>query len=338
MLRKLYEVLYHKIFINIVVERSQSIVYIEECSKDGMISSDFRSFDTTTLNIKMYNYINNAISQSPFHYISILDTSPTQGAIPTCTPKKMSTFCDVASLKYICYKDRWAYYTSKHELSSLQYSYSKIGTDFVFSPFVILANFFKDKINTTLALFVLIEDKYITVGIFDNSELLYANHLDIEYNSDSDELIIDENSIEGIELDLDESIDLEDIDVIDEMEGLDDFGDIEDLDSIDELDEFNESQDEELEVEDKVDGVSIDNISGFSEDYHRFLLIQNSINQFYKDLKYDSKFIETVYIADTIGVSEDLKRYLEEEMFLSVFVRKLDLTVEICEIAKAELK
>ncbi len=77
---------------------------------------------------------------------------------------------------------------------------------------------------------------------------------------------------------------------------------------------------------------------GFNEDYHRFSLIQSSISDFYKDSKYDSKFIENIYIADSIGISGDLKKYLEEEMFLNVFVRRLDLPAEVCEIAKAELK
>ncbi|MDD3059526.1 MAG: hypothetical protein PHW94_01110 [Sulfurimonas sp.] len=47
--------------------------------------------------------------------------------------------------------------------------------------------------------------------------------------------------------------------------------------------------------------------------------------------------MESVYIADGCGVSQDLKRYLEEEMFLSVYVRKIDLAKQVCELAKAEL-
>ena len=47
--------------------------------------------------------------------------------------------------------------------------------------------------------------------------------------------------------------------------------------------------------------------------------------------------MESVYIADGVGVSEDLKRFLEEEMFLSVYVRKMDLSMQICELAKGEL-
>jgi len=333
-LSRLFEALYNRVFVNIVVSRSKTIVYIEESNKKGILSSDSKSFDTTTLNTKMYEFINSYICESPFYYISVLDNSRTQGVIPTCTTRDMSVFYNLESSKYICYKNKWAYYTSKSDLDSLQQAYPNIGVDFIFSPFVLLVNFFKDKINTTLALFILIEDNYITLSVFDNSELLYGDHIDMEHGGEHEELLIEEET----ELDLGDSIDLDDIDAMDDIEGLDDFGDIEDLDSIDEIDEFAESEDEEEEFEDEADEANVDDTDRFNEDYHRFSLIQSSINHFYKDSKYDSKFIESVYIADGIGVSGDLKRYLEEEMFLSVFVRHIDLAIEVCEIAKAELK
>jgi len=337
-LSKLFEALYHKIFVNIVVGRAQSIVYIEECSKTDVISSDSKIFDTTTINSKMYEYINSVIQESPFYYISVLDNSPTQGAIPTCNSRDMSVFCNLESSKYICYKDKWAYHTSKPDLDSLQKAYPNIGLDFVFSPFVVLTNFFKDKIDTSLALFILIEDNYMTLSVFDNSKLLYGDHIDMEHDSsEHEELLIDDDNVEEVDLDLEGSIDLDDIDTMDNIESLDDFGDIEDLDSIDEIDEFAEQENEE-ELEEEVDGLPADDMDGFNEDYQRFSLIQSSVNRFYKDSKYDSEFVESVYIADGAGVSGDLKRYLEDEMFFSVFIRHVDLSAEVCEIAKAELK
>ena len=339
MLSKLFESLYHKVFVNIVVERSQSVVYIEVSNKKGIVSGEHESFQTTTLNSKMYDYINSFINESPFYYISVLDTSGDQGAIPTCSTRDMPIFCHIESSKYMCYKKKWAYYTSKIDLNSLQQNYADIGVDFIFSPFVVLANFFKDKIDNNLALYILIEDNYITLGVYDNSELLYGDHIDMEHGNEKEELLIDDSHEENIELDLDSGIDLESIDAMDDIEGLDDFGDIEDLDSIDEIDEFaEEEEEEEEEFADIADESHEDVTEGFNEDYQRFSLIQSSINAFYKDSKYQSKFVESVYIADGAGVSGDLKRYLEEEMFLSVFVRHLDLGTEVCETAKAELK
>lgn len=336
MLSKLFESLYNKVFINIVVGRSQTIVYIEECSKNSVLKTHSKSFDTLGINNKMHEYIDSFSSESPFHYISILDTSSSQGAIPTCSSREMSVFHNLESSKYICHKNQWAFYTSKPDLELLQENYSKIGVDFIFSPFVILSNFFKDKIDAHLALYILIEDNNITICVFDNSKLLFGEHIDMEHD-DNEELMMDENSEDDIDLELEGSIDLEDIDAMSDIEGLDDFGDIEDLDAIDEIDEFAESDDEE-EFSDEIDEpISVDT-EGFNEDYQRFIIIQNSINRFYKDARYESKFVESIYVADGIGVSGDLKKYLEEEMFLNVYVRHVDLCAEVCEMAKAELK
>lgn len=337
MLSKIFESLYNKVFVNIVVGRSQTTVYVEECNKKSVLNSHLESFDTINVNDKMREYIDSFTSESPFNYISILDTSSSQGAIPTCASREMSVFYNLESSKYMCYKNQWAYYTSKPDLEALQKNYSKVGVDFIFSPFVILSNFFKDKIDTNLALYILVEDNYITVSVFDNSKLLFGEHIDMEHSDDNEELMMDENSEDDIDLDLESSIDLDDIDAISDIEGLDDFGDIEDLDAIDEIDEFAESDDEEEFSNEASEPASVDT-DGFNEDYQRFSLIQSSINRFYKDERYESKFVENIYVADGVGVSGDLKRYLEEEMFLNVYVRHVDLCAEVCEMAKAELK
>ena len=81
----------------------------------------------------------------------------------------------------------------------------------------------------------------------------------------------------------------------------------------------------------------IQDSDGMNEDFQRFSLIQSAVNTFYKDEKFESEFIENIYIGDGVGVSSDLKRYLEEEMFLNVYIRHLDLAGELCTIAKMEL-
>jgi len=336
-LGKFLEALYNKVFINIVVGRSKTNVYVEVCNKKGVVDSNQMEFDTTTLNSQIIEFVDSYSEESPYHYISILDTSASQGAIPTC--KNMSLFCDIEFSKSICVNNKWAYYTSKYDLNTLQDEYKTIGVDFIFSPFSLLSKFFKDKIDSHLSMFILVEDNYISLSIFDNSELLYAEHLDMELSEDSEELTIDdESSMEEVDLDLGEGIDLDEIDAMDDMGSLDDFGEIEDLDSIEEIDEFSEEEEVEEEFEEAIDDVlSGSEPDDFNEDYQRFSLIQSAVKNFYKDEKFQSKFVESVYIADGVGISGDLKKYLEEEMFLSVYIRHLDLCGEVCEMAKAEV-
>ncbi len=339
MLSKLFEGLYLKIFVNIIIYRSKSVVYVEVCNKDKVLESIEESFDSASLNAKMYKFIKSYKDESPFHYISILDTSVSQGAAPTCKSKETSLFFDSGTSKQLCYADRWTYYTSNPDLHLLQKEYGSLGLDFVFSPFVILAKFFKDKINTHMSMYILIEDSFLSLTVFDHSELLFAEHLDMDPNKDSDDLLMDDGSMQNLEFELESSVNLDDIDVEDDIGELDDFGDIEDLDDFEDIDEFSEIKEEEEDfIEEEDEEYQTKDSEGFNEDYKRFLLIKNSLNHFYKDDKYKSQFVESVYIADGVGISSDLKRYLEEEMFLSVFVRRIDLSVEVCELAKAELK
>ena len=308
MITKFLEALYTKVFINIIIGNLQTTIYVEVCSKKEVEQSIRKSFDTTVMNSKMYEFIQTYVKESPFFYISILDKSRHQGAIPTCTVSEMKKFCDINSSEY-----------------------RNIGIDFIFSPFVILTNFFKDKIDNSLSMFVLIEDNYLSFTVFENSRLLYAKYLDMDNHKDDDNLMIDSPAYDDLSFEM-EGIDLEEVSLEDDSMVFDDFANIEELDEGDTIDEFSEEQEVKPIVVKDVD-VSHD---GFNEDYQRFSLIQSSLNTFYKDSKYDSKFIEIIYIADGVGVSPDLKNYLEEEMFLSVYVRKIDLAISLCDLAKAE--
>lgn len=334
MISKLLEALYTKVFINIIVENMQSVVYVEVCSGKNVLQSVHKIFETTTINSRMYEFIQTYSKESPFCYISLLDKSPLQGAVPTCVAKEMNKYCDINSSEYLCFSKNWAFYTSEYDLEATKHEYRSIGIDFIFSPFAIMANFFKDKIDNTLAMFVLVEDNYISFSVFDNSKLLYAEYLNMQHHKDDDEILIDSPLDDEEEVSLGiEGIDLEEIDIDDDSGTFDDFSNIEDLDDGDVIEEFSEAKDVQ-KIQSKDIDISSD---GFNEDYQRFSLIQSSLSNFYKDSKYESKFVETIYIADGIGVSGDLKSYLEEEMFLSVYIRKIDLSAALCDMAKAEV-
>ncbi|WP_304544388.1 hypothetical protein [Sulfurimonas microaerophilic] len=333
--------MYLKVFINIIVERSSTTIHVEVHSKTHEVSHYEHVFHSTKLTEEIYEYITSHTNESPYYYISFLDTSAQQGALPSCDKNKLAQYQDLSTTEYKCVNNSWTTYTSKTDLYELEKKYEDIGIDFIFSPFVVLTKFFKDKIDKNLAMFVLIEDSSLSLAIFENSELLFAEYLDMEVDLESENMALDDLEDEkDFELDLDdEGIVLDDMDVDDELE---DFSDIEDLDSLEDIDEFSEGKDleEELyenEAQEHATEISESEDSHFNEDYQRFSLIQNAINHFYKDTRYESKFIENIYIADNTQVSNDLKRYLEEEMFLNTYIRTVDLGAEICELAKEEL-
>ena len=337
MLGKILEALYNKVIVNIVLKRSSCDVYIELYSKTKIVDSSMKTFTTTTLTSEVLEFIASYTKESPYSYVAVLDISPDQGAIPTCTKNQLSLYKDLASYEYKCFNEKWVYFTLKNDLYETEKFYKEIGVDFIFSPFVVLYNFFEDKVKSHIALYILVQDSYISLSIFENSQLLYAEHLDMETSTD-DEMLSQVMDDEDIDLGESSGIDLDDVDVIEDMEDLDDFGDIEDLDSLEEIDEFSDSQDIEEEFYEAAEPIIESNDEEFNEDYQRFSLIQTSLGHYYNSSDYESQFIENIYIADGVGVSSDLKRYLEEETFLNVYIRHLDIPMEICALAKEELE
>jgi len=338
-LSKMIEALYLKVFVNIIVKRASTIVYIEIHSKKKVLNSIHSEFETTSLNDKMLAFIQKYIKESPYYYISILDRAVVQGALPSCQKQKMLFYKDMSDSEYRCYDGKWAYYTAKSEMYETEKIYESIGLDFIFSPFVLIAKFFKDKIVGKIAIYVLIEDNYLSIAVFEDEYLLYAKHCDLDTISEIDDILLSDNVDVDEELDFDDSgIDLESMDVDDDGIELEDFGEIEDLDSLEDIDEFDDSKDVEEELlESDTDLKEADVVDKSNEDYQRFSAIQSAVADYYKDERYESKFLENIYIADGIGVSRELKKYLEEEMFLNVYIRHMEIDVEICELAQEEL-
>ena len=342
MLSKILASLYNKVFVNIVVNKHTVTVEIETCSSKAILESVEETFETSYINDKMLIFIKSYIAESPYYYISILDLSAHQGAIPTCEKNKISYYHDVSDSEYKCHDKTWTYYTSKTDLYEMEKIYKDIGVDFIFSPFSVLNHFFQEKIKDNLALFILIQDNFVALCVFEKSQLLFGQYLDMENSPENEDLLLDssnDDDDDDFDFDLDEGINLEDVDVMDDLENNEDFGDIEDLDSIEDIDEFSQTQDIEEEFYQDSEDELNDNASddGFNEDYQRFSLIQSSVNRFYKDPKYESQFIENIYIADGVGISPDLKKYLEEEMFLNVYVRHVDIACEISALAQEEV-
>lgn len=335
MLGKFFESLYNKVFVNIVIQGTTTSIYMEECSKKGVLNTTQQDFDTLDVTEDMLGFVSSYIKETPFYYVAILDMSTEQGALPTCDKNRVSFLHDISSSEYKCKDNKWTFYTSKVDLYGIEKHYSEIGLDFVFSPFTLLSNFFKDKIDSDVAMYILVEENTLSLCVFEHSQLLFAKYLLV--NTPDNKEGISDNSMELVQ---EEGVDLDDVNVLDDMEeleDLDDFGDIEDLDAIEEIDEFSQEKDVEEEFYEAQEELPETNSGDFTGDYDRFTLIQETLGSFYNDKKYDSQFVQNVYIADSVGVSTELKKFLEEEMFLSVYIRHIELDKELSNLSKMEL-
>ena len=172
-----------------------------------------------------------------------------------------------------------------------------------------------------------------------NSLLLFGSY-DLVDNGSTNTKFDDKHNEEEVVFDLeeeeDDSISIDDLDALDDLSDLDD---LQDLDSISDLDDFS---DETLDIgEDTATESEIDEeeaFEDFGEDYHRFKMIQKRLQEYYEDSRFLNEFVETVYIADSSGSCDDLKRYLEEELFLSVIIRRVVLNDFLVDLSQDEVK
>ncbi len=351
-LTRLIENLYQQIFIGIVVQHSSVRVCVQ-MRKGKRIEKEVSkvfSISNSTPSSELNDFIKTYMDESPFSYVSVLNDGNTQGAVPTCSMHEAERFSDLSSCVTLCNENKWMVFAEKSELNALQKRFNKTGLDFIFSPFFTLSTFFADKIEGKTALLVLIQDNYLSLCVFSKGELLFANHY-ATIDAMEDEKMsehIDESAEDSLGFDLDDehiSIDLDDIDALDELDALDDLDnlqDLDDLDDLDDLEDFEESLNdavEESEMALEEAKIKYDSkIDNFSDDYKRFQLIQAALHHFYNDAKYDNQFVEETYIADACDTGHDLTRFLEEELFVSVFKRSIELEKEIVNIAVSEAK
>lgn len=340
-LSKIIHRLYLKIYISIVASTSKTDICVHTLKGEKLIDAFFETFQGSEVTEEMLSYVQSFVAETPFYYISLLDNSINQGAMFGCKGEGNFKNFNPETSQLICNKG-WSSYTSKVDLINLEKKYHSFGLDFIFSPYSVLESFFEDKIEMQATLFVLVQEDSMTVAIFENSVLKYSEFINMRNEKMDESLSLIEDNRDELNFDIDDesAVNLEEIDVDNEFENLDDFTDIEDLDEVDELEDFTEVKVEKPKQHQESFSLNEneeENLTAFNEGYRRFSMIQTSLNRFYTDERYEKKFIESIYIAAACDVQNDLKNYLEEELFLKVYVRQIDLCEEMFDLAKREI-
>lgn len=348
-LSSLIKNLYQQIFIGIIIENTSMKVCVQMRKGRSVAKETCKEFEISQAapSSEVNSYIKKFMDESPYSYVAVLNDAAVQGAVPTCSMSEAQKYVDLGSCVTLCNDNKWMVYSEKTELNALQRRFSASGIDFIFSPFFVLSAFFADKISHKAALYVLIQDRALSLCVFNAGELLFATHYittdAVESETMSEEL--EENMEESLGFNPDEdfSVNLDEIDNLDELDALDDLDNLQDLDDLDDLDEIEDFEEslneavEESEIALEEAKTKYDRkIDNFSDDYKRFQLIQAALHQFYNDEKYNSQFIEDIYIADACTTGHDLERFLEEELFASVYKRSIDMNKELIKMAVAE--
>lgn len=333
---------YRKIFVAIVQDGGKYDVRIVAKKQKKLLYKESREFEGTSAHEDIRMYLRKYLEESPLHYVALLNPAVKQGALPDCKRHSEDEIVEISGAKTLCQEEDWLLYSSMRELDAIQTQYKAIGLDFIFSPFTILEHFFKDKIHGGLALYALALKDSFSVALFEDGKVEYAHHYPMQSKSSS-ALEEESNTVgfavgikeedeaeKGISLD-----DIESLDDLDILEELDDLSDIEDLDSLEEIVEFSEDEptfEEKRIVFPRGSEMKLE-MDKFNNDYHRFELIQRTLTHFYGGEHCRNRFVETVHVADAYGSGTELKRYLEEELFLNVLIRHIDIADEVISLA-----
>jgi len=353
---------YPRVYIGIYLHEDVCDISVD-IEKNGVLKKHIRKeFEYTDQEItpEIEEFIKSMEDESVFCYTSVLNSAAAQGALPVATLHDAAEFEDISSTNLIKREsENWLVYTSNLELSSLQKHLAGIGLDLIISPYFVLTDFFSDKVNGKCSVYILNQNESLTMAVFDNGRLLYGNHFTFREKEEEEEVTLGDDDAmlqEDVdELDLSMDIDLESLDdeedeedeeieedELDEIDDLDDLGELDDLQELDDLEEMEDMEDftEETvskptasdspeDVEAAMEGVDID--------FKRFESVNKALNIFYHDSRYKSDFVEDIYIADATDGCDDLIHFLEEELFLSVSRRSIDIAEVLTLLSKKEI-
>ncbi|MBN2896073.1 MAG: hypothetical protein JXK05_09320 [Campylobacterales bacterium] len=292
--------------------------------------------------------IDEAIGDSPYFYIALLNNMADQGALPTCDRSAIKAVVDVTLSVTLCMNNAWMLYSAKGALDLLRERHGVYGLDYIFSPFSLLQRFFADKIGSVWGLFVLVQEESVAVAVFSSNRLEYARFMttdeseialmeasasstfEFDHQSDASQKSL---GVESDEFDL-----IEDIDTLEGFEGFDDIEELDDLDSIESFGDF--EQVEEAKPASPVDLIkeSTNQDEGFNLDYHRFTLLQSALSEYYADVRFHQEFVEAVFVADAVGLGGEFKLYIEEELFMTPIIRHIELPKELLRLCKEEVR
>ncbi len=334
--------LYRKIFIAIVPGSEETEVSVAAYKQKKKLYGETRRFSGEWTVDEIQRYVRKFTEETPLHYVAVLNPDSNQGALEGCSIHEISDSEEMSGTKTICRNQKWTLYASVKELSALKKRFSKIGVDYVFSPFSILEHFYADKIEGKLSMFVLAQKDSLSIAFFDGGKLEYAHHYPM--HRETGEMGSEEITNIGFSIGVEEEepnrgINLDQIEMLDDLEiieDLEDLSDIEDLDALEEIAEFSEEEPLFEEKSGKETSESKEQPDRFGDDFYRYELIEKTLVRFYGSEHCNNRFVEMAYIADAYGSGNDLKKFLEEELFLHVIIRKIDLGEEVISLALSE--
>lgn len=296
------------------------------------ITKEFRIVDKE-LPIEASKLIKSYKRKYPFTYLSAMSKTYNQG-LAHCTKKgDLAKFgINPKTSKIVEMPNGWIFYIQQLAIDENRVKYIRaLGLDFLFSPFVLVYESIKESLSSSLELFVLQERGSITLFIADKDGVYFGGFFmmgnELESGDDGDLVAIELKSVKEMS-DLDSIIgSIDELHEIGELEGLD-----EELIRKEFAPEELESNTQESETS-RLDGLKdLARASNASE------ILKNSISEFYSNPIYSARFIESVVILDSYGMTDQAIEHMRTALMLDVSIRRVDIPDMLISIAQNDLK
>lgn len=319
-----------QLFTSIILEDKKNILKTSIYKNQKLISSNEKIFDKSE---NLLEYVKTLNSKFLFYHTALFLNVKEQGLIPSKNDKDFERFnVGKISLKSITLNNALVYTATEHIEYFNEFFEDYGGLDFLYSPFAILYhNILKEKpSNDKITLYGYKHEHILTLIICRGSEILYGDiiffeeELGLEIESKEESLdFLDENTSMDTEVTLDNFNET--------------LGDK--LDALDQFDDNELGQDEDdLDLLDSKDKLSLEEMNQFSNDMELCRRIIVSIENFYKDEKYSSTFINNIFIFSTKELNQSAIEFLEEEALLEIQTKQINTLDLIIELMQKELQ
>ncbi|RAX54954.1 hypothetical protein CCY99_02085 [Helicobacter sp. 16-1353] len=302
--------MYQKVIISIDLDMKTCRLRITYHNNKHMKQEE-RSYKTINADfpIEAAKYIRRIKNKYPFTYIGTMSRSANQGLI---NGNKIDIFnkfgLDINALTIMLINKKWFVYISKESIQNYKNKFNKVnGVDFIFSPFIIIYEKIKNRLEEAKKLYILQEKTSTSLLVADKDGIYFGNYIIFEEDNFVDE--IKENDTKQ-----NDTIEFDAIDDIDENIIIKDF------------DKTN------YEIS------STGGLSELSIANHMIEIIKETLNNFYKDDRYASDFIDELLILDGYGINDNALIHLKNNTMMETHFLRIDICEEIEKLVKLELK
>ncbi len=324
-------------FVAVVSEKNEYVLRYIVVKNSDIVDKDEKRFamdEDKKLSSDMIKFLEFLQKKYKFVYIIYLLDTLGQGCLPSCHEDTSSKTDKKKDIFKVCVDDEWAVYASKADIRWIEKIFIAMGgLDFIYSPYMVLNNFVNKMKNCDKkTLHFAYSEDFIALLIYDAKKVIFSAFFKIpykEFNFEED----DELKPESDE-DITEGIDLEDIESEDEeFEG---FVDITKLDDDDAFESKKESDILDL-AKTEVESSTLDDLELYGREMMIFKYLQSAIEEYYKNDIYDSEFLEDIIIYNDSNISNDIITMIENDLFLNVEIRSIDVKEEMINMSIEEV-